>query len=45
MNTGSEWRWLAYGDDHPWYPGKRLFRQKIPKGRASMVADAVYFRW
>jgi len=26
----ADWRWLEKGDDSPWYPGMRLFRQPSP---------------
>jgi ADP-heptose:LPS heptosyltransferase len=26
----SDWRWLDYRDDSPWYPTLRLFRQPRP---------------
>lgn len=26
----TDWRWLATGEDSPWYPGLRQFRQTVP---------------
>jgi len=26
-----DWRWLLGRDDSPWYPGARLFRQRLPR--------------
>jgi hypothetical protein len=39
-----DWRWLMQGQDSPWYPSLRLFRQKTHNGWADViqrVADAL----
>lgn len=36
----ADWRWLAKGDDTPWYPHvMRLFRQQIPGEWATVMND------
>ncbi|TAN41107.1 MAG: glycosyltransferase family 41 protein [Nitrospirae bacterium] len=32
-----DWRWLKEGASSKWYPGMRLFRQKVPRDWASVV--------
>lgn len=29
LSKGADWRWFEDGDDSPWYPTARLFRQKL----------------
>ncbi len=36
-----DWRWLFDGDDNPWYPTIRVFRQEVD-GRWDEVFDAVH---
>jgi hypothetical protein len=36
----ADWRWLAEGNDSPWYPTMRLFRQR-DEGRWDTVIDQV----
>jgi hypothetical protein len=35
----SDWRWLRYRDDSPWYPSMRLFRQHMKGSWATMMAE------
>ena len=28
LRYASDWRWMLGGDDSPWYPSMRLFRQE-----------------
>ncbi|MFN7997257.1 MAG: hypothetical protein U0Q18_26815 [Bryobacteraceae bacterium] len=30
LYTASDWRWMLYRPDSPWYPAMRLFRQETP---------------
>ena len=34
----ADWRWLRDGDDCPWYPTARLFRQQTPRAWDGVVA-------
>ena len=34
----ADWRWLRDGDDCPWYPTVRLFRQQTPRAWDGVVA-------
>lgn len=33
----SEWRWMAYGDTSPWFPGFRVYRQELDGGWQSAL--------
>ena len=35
-----DWRWLMTGEDSPWYPSLRLFRQSEPGGWRTVVEGA-----
>ncbi len=28
----AEWRWMAAGDESPWFPGFRIYRQSLDGG-------------
>ncbi len=34
-----EWRYLAQGNRMPWYPGARLFRQRVPEEWGPVLAE------
>jgi hypothetical protein len=34
----SDWRWMAERDDTPWYPGMRLYRQRVPGDWHEVIA-------
>jgi hypothetical protein len=33
-----DWRWMAQRDDTPWYPGMRLYRQRVPGDWSEVIA-------
>ncbi len=35
----TDWRWLRERSDSPWYPGMRLFRQKIPGDWPAVIEE------
>ncbi|CAB3737764.1 hypothetical protein LMG27174_06398 [Paraburkholderia rhynchosiae] len=41
LPANSDWRWLEARSDSPWYPGMRLFRQKVLGEWADVVAEVV----
>jgi len=43
LRFSPHWIWLLGGEDSPWYPGMRLFRQERP-GEWNSVVDAVIAR-
>jgi len=35
----AEWRWMASGDQSPWFPGFKLYRELVADGwRQAMIA-------
>jgi len=36
---GADWRWLHNRDESPWYPGMRLFRQKVSGNWDAVVEE------
>jgi ADP-heptose:LPS heptosyltransferase len=34
-----DWRWLLAGDDSPWYPSMRLFRQNRPNDWSDVIGE------
>ena len=36
-----EWRYLAQGDRMPWYPGARLFRQRVPEEWGPVLGEVL----
>ena len=41
LHSGADWRWMENRDDSPWYPGMRLFRQKLDEDWSGVVAEVV----
>ncbi|MEY5010797.1 MAG: hypothetical protein RLZZ253_1936, partial [Verrucomicrobiota bacterium] len=44
----ADWRWHRQGEDTPWYPSARLFRQTVPgdwDGVFERVHAALLERW
>jgi hypothetical protein len=41
LHYNADWRWLLDGDDSPWYPTARLFRQRKPGDWDSVVSDVM----
>ncbi|HEX7932304.1 MAG TPA: tetratricopeptide repeat protein [Paraburkholderia sp.] len=41
LPANSDWRWLESRSDSPWYPGMRLFRQKVLGEWAELVGEVV----
>jgi tetratricopeptide (TPR) repeat protein len=39
LHNAADWRWLAYGDNTPWYPTGRLFRQKAISGWTTVIDE------
>lgn len=40
LSTLPDWRWMIAGDDTPWYPGMRLYRQPRPGDWDAVAAQA-----
>ncbi len=38
MPCPPEWRWMAWGEESPWFPGFRIYRQRGDKDWSSAVA-------
>ncbi|WP_144143648.1 tetratricopeptide repeat protein [Paraburkholderia sp. BCC1884] len=41
LPANSDWRWLETRSDSPWYPGMKLFRQRVLGDWTSVVAEVV----
>jgi hypothetical protein len=41
LPANSDWRWLEERSDSPWYPGMRLFRQKVLGEWAEAVKEVI----
>jgi tetratricopeptide (TPR) repeat protein len=41
LPANSDWRWLEERSDSPWYPGMRLFRQKVLGEWAGVVGEVM----
>jgi len=41
LPANSDWRWLEERSDSPWYPGMRLFRQKVLGEWAEVVKEVI----
>ncbi|WP_027802022.1 tetratricopeptide repeat protein [Paraburkholderia dilworthii] len=41
LPANSDWRWLEARSDSPWYPGMRLFRQKVLGDWAGVVTEVM----
>jgi tetratricopeptide (TPR) repeat protein len=41
LPANSDWRWLEQRSDSPWYPGMRLFRQKVLGEWAEVVKEVI----
>ncbi len=39
LQQEADWRWMAAGDSSPWYPGMRLFRNRVQDGWEQTLAD------
>ncbi len=39
LNSAPDWRWQVKGEDTPWYPTMRLFRQKSPGDWTTVVKE------
>jgi tetratricopeptide (TPR) repeat protein len=37
----ADWRWLRDGDDCPWYPTARLFRQRAPRSWDGVIESVI----
>jgi Flp pilus assembly protein TadD len=35
--TAGDWRWMSDREDSPWYPGMRIFRQKVARDWDSVI--------
>lgn len=37
----ADWRWCQGGDNNPWYPGIRIFRQETPRDWGGVISSVI----